>query len=286
MRSVWIGLASGVVLSTVVEAQLQLPKAEVSRIVTPQNERFQFVAATDGAEGMRFNPATVASSRGINVHYNTLIDRGKFLEHDFFLQNFLFNFGYRRALDNSLDYHLNEYTVSLGGGIPEVTFGGSVNWLRGNLPNGSNGTRYTLGLLVKPHPRFSSSVVKSNINQPVIGGYKVVGKNTIGVGVYPLTEIERLTLAADASLPNGGNVSDDLEYRFLADFLVVEGLRLYGVYGKIPQIDSKQFSIGVHVYTPNIDFSYDAQFDRDRDYNNGVAGVTFSTERKKSVFNP
>ncbi len=218
----WLGILFLSILTSVTYAQNTLSPTELSRILTPQNERFQFTATAEGPQGMRFNPATVASSRGINFHYNTYLDRGKLLEHDFFLQNFLFNFGYRRALDRSLDFHLNEYTVSLGFGVPEITFGASVNWLRSNLPNGSNGTSYNLGFLVKPIKRFSVSAVKNNINQPIVGGIKLLGNNTVGVGVHPFTEVERLALAVDASLPNGGRLDDDVAYKFGANILIVE----------------------------------------------------------------
>lgn len=273
-------------ISQRIVAQGNLTSTEVSRILSPQNERFQFIAIAEGPEAMRLNPASVASSRGINFHYNFFIDRGKILEHDLSLQNFLFNVAYRRSLDRSMDYHLNEYTVTLGFGVPEVTFGASYNFLRGNLPHGSNGNILHLGALIRPIDRLSIAAAKTNINQPVIGNVKLVGTNIVGAGFHPLTEMDRLALAAEASLPNGGRINDDVAYKFGADFLIIEGLRVYGVYEKLPPRGSNKFSIGLNLYIPNVDFYYDAQFDHEKEYQNGVAGVTFSSERKKTVFIP
>jgi hypothetical protein len=267
-------------------AQSSLSPAEALRVLTPQNERFQFIASADGPEAMRFNPASVASSRGINFHYNAFIDHGKILEHDLSLQNFLFNVAYRRSLDRSMDYHLNEYTVTLGFGVPEATFGASFNWLRSDLPHGSNSSLLNLGILLRPIDRLSIAAVKGNINQPEIGGAKLVGANIVGVDIRPLIEADRLILAADASLPNGGRVKDDVTFKFGANLLVVDGLRVYGVYDKLPSQATDMFSLGLQIYIPNVDFSYDARFDKDNGYQNGVAGVTLSTERKKTIFNP
>lgn len=273
-------------ISQGVVSQRSLTSTEVSRILRPQNERFQFIATAEGPEAMRLNPASVASSRGINFHYNFFIDRGKILEHDLSLQNFLFNVAYRRSLDRSMDFHLNEYTVTLGFGVPEVTFGASYNFLRGNLPHGSNGNILHLGALLRPLDRLSIAAAKTNINQPVIGNVKLAGTNIVGAGVHPLTEPDRLTLAAEASLSNGGRLKDDVAYKFGADFLIIEGLRVYGVYEKLPPRNLSRFSIGLNLYIPNIDFYYDAQFDHEKEYQNGVAGVTLSSERKKTVFTP
>jgi len=267
-------------------AQSSLSPAEALRVLTPQNERFQFIATADGPQAMRFNPASVASSRGINFHYNAFLDRGKILEHDLSLQNFLFNVAYRRSLDRSTDYHLNEYTVTLGFGVPEATFGASFNWLRSNLPHGSNGSILNLAVLLRPIDRLSVAGVKSNINQPEIGGTKLTGANIIGVGVRPLTEADRLVLAVDASVPNGGRIKEDVTYKLGANLLIVEGLRMYGAYDNLPGRATDMFSIGVDLYIPNVDFSYDAKFDDGKKYQNGVAGVTLSSERKKTIFNP
>jgi hypothetical protein len=270
----------------VLVAQSSLSPVEALRVLTPQNERFQFIATADGPEAMRFNPASVASSRGINIHYNAFLDHGKILEHDVSLQNFLFNFAYRRSLDRSTDYHLNEYTVTLGFGVPEATFGASINWLRSDLPHGSDGSLFNLGLLLRPLDCLSIAAVKGNINQPEIGGAKLVGANIVGVGVRPFAEADRLTLAADASLPNGGRLKDDVTFKLGANLLIVDGLRVYGVYNKLPGQARDMFSLGLQFYIPNVDFSYDAGFDHDKKYQNGVAGVTLSTERKKTIFNP
>jgi hypothetical protein len=270
----------------VLNAQSTLSPAEALRVLIPQNERFQFIATAEGPEGMRLNPASVASSRGINFHYNGLIDHGKILEHDISLQNFLFNVAYRRSLDHSMDYHLNEYTVTLGFGVPEATFGASYNWLRSNLPHGSNGSILNLGLLVRPIDRLSVAGVKSNINQPEIGGAKLTGENILGVGVRPFAEADQLVLALDASLPNRGRIKDDVTYKLGANLLVIEGLRAYGVYENCPGRATDMFSLGLQLYIPNVDFSYDAGFDNDKGYQNGVAGVTLTTERRKTVFNP
>ena len=267
-------------------AQSSLSPAEALRVLTPQNERFQFIATADGPEAMRLNPASVASSRGINFHYNAFLDHGKVLEHDVSLQNFLFNVAYRRSLDRSMDYHLNEYTVTLGFGIPEATLGASFNWLRSDLPHGSNGSVLNLGVLLRLIDRLSIAAVKGNINQPEIGGTKLIGANIVGVDVRPLTEADRLILAVDASLPNGGRFKDDVTFKLGANLLIVEGLRVYGVYDKLPGRATDMFSLGLQFYIPNVDFSYDARFDDDKGYQSGVAGVTLSTERKKTIFNP
>jgi hypothetical protein len=264
-----------------------IPSAdEVYRILTPQNERFQFIATAEGPAAMRLNPASAASSRGINLHYNLLVERGKILEHDVSLQNFLFNIAYRRSLDRSRDYHLNQYTVTLGLGIPEATFGASVNWLRSNLPSGSNGSIINLGVLLRPLDRFSIAAVKTNINQPMLGGRKRIGMNVAGLGVRPLEEVDRLTLAVEAALPNKGRLSNDATYRFGADALIVEGLRAYAVYEQYPGRNRNRFSVGINLYIPNVDFLYDAQFNESREYLSGVAGVTLSSERKKTIFTP
>jgi hypothetical protein len=272
--------------SQILLAQSSLSPKEALRMLIPQNERFQFIASAEGPEAMRLNPASVASSRGINFHYSALIDHGKILEHDLSLQNFLFNVAYRRSLDHSMDYHLNEYTVSMGFGVPEITFGASINWLRTNLPRGSNGSLFNLGVLVRPMDQLSIAVVKQNINQPGIGGARLIGENILGVDVRPLREREQLILAADASLPNKGRINDDVAYKFGANFLVVEGLRVYGVYDKFPGQSANMFSLGLEFYIPNVSLSYDARFDEDKKYHNGVAGTTFSSEKKKTIFKP
>jgi hypothetical protein len=285
-RRIFLGILVLLCLADVLIAQSSLSPVEALRVLTPQNERFQFIASADGPDAMRFNPASVASSRGINFHYNAFLDHGKILEHDLSLQNFLFNVAYRRSLDRSTDYHLNEYTVTLGFGVPEATFGASINWLRSDLPHGSNGSILNLGVLLRPLDRLSIAAVKGNINQPEIGGAKLVGANIVGVDVRPLTETDRLILAVDASLPNGGRVKDDVTYKLGANVLIVEGLRVYGVYNMLPGRATHMFSLGLQFYIPNVDFSYDASFDDDKGYQSGVAGVTLSTERKKTIFNP
>jgi hypothetical protein len=272
--------------SQILLAQRDLSPEEALRMLVPQNERFQFIASAEGPEAMRLNPASVASSRGINFHYNALIDHGKFLEHDVSLQNFLFNVAYRRSLDHSMDYHLNEYTVSMGFGVPEITFGASVNWLRTDLPGGSNGSLFNLGVLVRPMDQLSIAAVKENINQPEIGGARLEGENILGVNFRPLRERDQLILAVDASLPNKGSINDDVTYKFGANFLVVEGLRVYGVYDRFPGQSANMFSLGFEFYIPNISLSYDARFDEDKKYQNGVAGITLSSEKKKTVFKP
>jgi hypothetical protein len=255
-------------------------------MLVPQNERFQFIAIAEGPEAMRLNPAGVASSRGINLHYNAFIDHGKVLEHDLSLQNFLFNVGYRRSLDHTMDYHLNEYTVSLGFGVPEATFGASINWLRSDLPRGSNGSILNLGVLLRPTDRLSIAAAKGNINQPEIGGARLAGTNSVGVGVRPLKEADQLVLASDVSLPNNGRINSDVTFRFGANFLVVEGIRVYGVYEKLPGQSADMFSLGFEFYIPNIFLSYDARFDENKKYQNGVAGITLSSEKKKTVIKP
>lgn len=286
VRGFILGVLAEFLIAHALIAQSSLSPAAALRVLTPQNERFQFIASADGPQAMRFNPASVASSRGINFHYNAFLDHGKILEHDLSLQNFLFNVAYRRSLVRSTDYHLNEYTVTLGFGVPEATFGASINWLRSNLPQGSNGSMLNLGVLLRPTDRLSIAGVKGNINQPEIGGAKLAGANIVGVDVRPLTETDRLILALDASLANGGRIKEDVTYKLGANVLIVEGLRVYGVYNKLPGQATDAFSIGLELYMPNVDFSYDARFDDDKEYQDGVVGVTLSTERKKTIFNP
>ncbi|MEK6572084.1 MAG: hypothetical protein AABZ61_11980, partial [Bacteroidota bacterium] len=266
------GILAMLLLASRLVAQSNLSPSEVLRMLVPQNERFQFVATPEGPQSMRVNPASVAASRGINLHYNLFLDRGKVLEHDISLQNFLFNIAYRRALDRSMDYHLNEYTLSLGVGVPEFTAGVSVNWMRSNLPNGSNGMVLNLGILIRPIERLSLGAAKSNINQPVLGGVKLLGKNIVGIDLHPFTETDRLILAVDAAMPNGGRLKDDVTYKFGASLLILEGLRIYGVYEKPPVRSTNRVSIGLELNIPNVDFSYDARFDEDKKYENGVAG--------------
>ena len=95
-----------------------------------------------------------------------------------------------------------------------------------------------------------------------------------------------MVLASDVSLPNKGRINDDVTYRFGANFLIVEGLRVYGVYEKFPGQSTNMFSLGFEFYIPNIYFSYDARFDEDKKYQNGVAGITLSSEKKKTIFKP
>lgn len=273
----------GVAASAVGQSQLPSRSHDISRMLVPQNERYQFIATAKGVDGMRVNPASVASSRGINFHYNTYIERGKFLEHDFFLQNFLFNVAYRRATAPT-GYHLNHYGVTIGGGIPEITFGASFNWLRSNLPAGSNGNVIHVGLLLRPNDWLSIAAAKRNINQPVLGGIKLVGRNIVGAGVHLWQD--RIILAAEATAPNGGRIEKDVTYRFGGNVLIVDGLRSYAVYENPAGVGPRNFFIGINLYIPNFDLSYDAHLDEDREYQSGVAGVTYSTERKRTIFNP
>jgi len=266
------------------KADAQLSLNEISRILVPQNERYQFTATARGAEGIRVNPASVASSRGINLHYNTYVEKGKFLEHDFILQNFLFNVAYRRASDRAGDYHLNHYTATLGGGVPELTFGASFNCLRSDLPSGSNGSVIHLGASLNPAEWISIAAVRRNINQPTLGGVRLTGQNVLGLGFDFFND--RLTVATDATLPNRGRLQKDVAFKFGLNALLVEGLRLYAAYEKTAHIGPKNFFIGVNLYIPNFDFFYDAHFDEDQNYKSGVLGASFSTERRKSVFKP
>lgn len=267
-------------------AQQALDPLEVARMLVPQNEPYQFTAIARGAQAMRINPASTYLSRGVNLYYNTYIQSRKLLEHDFLLQNFLFNISYRRASARSADVHLNQYTFSTGFGVDEFMLGVSLNLLRSNAPQGSNGTVWHFGALIIPEDWITFSAVKTNVKQPVIGGVKLQSMNIVGVGFQP-PQLD-LQIAVDLSVPNDARLKD-FSYKVGADVVLVPGLHFFGVYDNVRTLNGaiqkgRSFSLGVRVLFPFVGTQYNANFDGSVNYRSGVATIWLTSDRNRTVF--
>jgi hypothetical protein len=252
---------------------------ETARMLQPQSERFAMTASVRQALGMRLNPASIGNMYGVNMMYNAYIEKGKLLEHEIMFQNYLFNFSWRRALSQTMEYRVDHFSFSMGFGMPEFLVGGSFQWISSDLPEKDHGVFWSLGTLMTANEYLAIALTKRNMNQPEIGGVTVQGVQSIGAVVRPFKNSERLVVAVDYTFANNTRLSDGA-ITLGVDGRILKNLRLYGLFDHHFDARSSTVMVGVRFTIPYFGFGLNSAIQDLKTYSHSVVSVLFSPEPK------
>ncbi len=260
-----------------VPAFAQPSPSEIARMLQPQSEQYTFTTTVRRAWGMRLNPAEIGDMYPVNLMYNFHVLHGKLLEHEVFFQNYLFNFGWRRALSRSMEYRVDQFSLSMGFGVPEFLAGGSIQWLSSDLPGNDHGVVFNVGTLMRPEPHLVFALTKRNINQPILGGVAVRGVQSAGIAVRPYADSDRLLYAFEYTLPNGRPLRLG-SFKAGIEATLFRNIRAYALVDRSAEFQTTTLMAGIRFYVPYLGFGLNGSFDKLKTYNSSVGTVLFSPE--------
>ena len=252
--------------------------AEILRMMTPQSESYLLTATATQARAMRLNPASVGAYAPVNIAYDAHIEDGRIYEHEILFQNYLFNFAWRRALSNQMNYRVDQISMSMGFSQPQVNGGFGFNYITTDLPDSKSKLMWNLSMMLIPD-RYSQVVItKRNINPATFAGVELRGVQSIGIGVWPFWDRDQLSIGVDYTWPNRVRMVDG-GTKFGAEAKLLDFVRIYALYEFTPIYHEQVGMIGIRVFVPYASVNVGNSFDSFRNYMSTEASVLVAPEQ-------
>jgi hypothetical protein len=252
---------------------------EILRMMTPQSDRYLLTAIAVQVRGVRLNPAIVGDYVPMNVGYSVFTEGGRMYEHEILVQNYLFNFIWRRALSDQMNYRIDHWNVNVGFSQPHINAGFGIHMLTSDLPGSTTRYMWNVAFILNPDPQFRLVMTKRNINQPAFAGVRLRGVQSIGIGMWPFWERDLFSFGIDYTLPNGVRLADG-GTKFGIDTKIFDFLRLYALYEFTPIRHEQMGMVGIRLFLPYTSVTVGNIFDTFRKYMSSEASVFVAPENR------
>ncbi len=213
----------------------------------PNFERYLFTATSDGAQGLRLNPANIGFAHRLNsLIYITSTEKFSFKNYDagLFIQLMRLGFGFKTAKIESQKSTL--FSTSTGFGSEDFTVGFGIDYL--SINDEGFKQSINLGFIYRPFDFASISIVAQNLTNRYFKGTTFGRKYIAGFGLRPLGN-DILTLSGDVFLFENQKVKN---FKAGAEIKIVDGLNIYGIIDNSKIFsDKKTFIVGVSINFQN-----------------------------------
>ncbi len=238
----------------------------------PNFERYLFTATSDGAQGLRLNPASTGFAHRFNsLIYITSGEKFSFKNYD---AGLLFQFmrlglGFKTAKFDAQKSTL--ISTSTGFGKEDFSFGIGIDYLRINDERFRPSINF--GFIYRPFNFASISLVAQNLTGRYFKGTSFERKYIAGVGLRPFGS-DILTLSGDLFLIENQKIKN---FKAGAEIKIVDGINIYGIIDKSKIFSEKQtFIFGVSINLQNNGFKIFTDFENSKN----KASISFFNSRE------
>jgi len=213
----------------------------------PNFERYLFTATSDGAQGLRLNPANLGfAHRPNSLIYITSGEKFSFKNYDagIFIQLMRLGFGFKTAKIEGQKSTL--LSTSAGFGREDFTVGFGIDYLK--LNDDRFKSAINLGITSRPFEFVSISLVAQNLTNRYFKETSFGRKYIAGFGLRPLGN-DILTFSGDLFFFENQKIKN---FKAGVDIKIVDGLNIYGVIDNSKIFsDKRTFIFGVSINFQN-----------------------------------
>ncbi len=199
-------------------------RIQAQDIKPPKFENYLFTANSDGAKGLRLNPANIGFAHKINslLYFHT---REKFslknYDAGFFLQIMRLGFGLNRTKTQNENSTL--ISASTGFGSEDFAIGLGIDCLRINDEKFRPSINF--GLISRPFNFVSLSIVAQNLTGRYFENTNFGKKYIVGMGLRPFGN-DILTISADLFIKEKQKVKN---FKYGAELKIINGINLQAI---------------------------------------------------------
>jgi protease-4 len=193
----------------------------------PTIERYLFSATTEGADGVRLNPAITGIKHHVNFNfYVSTFNKplSKNFDFGFLLQNNRAGLGLKS--EKFGDSSMTLLSFSFGFGKRNFTSGFGIDYIKVN--DEPFKTSFNIGFLSRPFEFVAFSFVLQNLTGRYFRATPFERKYIFGAGLRP-TGDDRLTLSGDVFINDKGKLKNS-NYKYGAEFKVIDGLKISALF--------------------------------------------------------
>ena len=193
----------------------------------PIIERYLFSATTEGADGIRFNPAITGIKHHTNFNfYVSTFNKplSKNFDLGFLFQNNRAGLGLKS--EKFGDSSMTLLSFSLGFGKRNFTGGFGIDYIKVN--DEPFKTSFNIGFLSRPFEFVAFSFVLQNLTGRYFRATPFERKYIFGAGLRPIGD-DRLTLSADVYINDKGKLKNS-NYKYGAEFKIIDGLKISALF--------------------------------------------------------
>ncbi|MFN3135713.1 MAG: signal peptide peptidase SppA, partial [Candidatus Kryptonium sp.] len=251
--------------------------SNAQNLYLPNFERYLFTATSDGAEGLRLNPANMGFRHKTNFAlYLSSSERLSLKNYDagLFIQTMNFGFGAKNSKVNDSTSFLISYSTGFGG----KNFSLGVGFDHFKISGEKFKTSINVGVISRPFNFISVSIVAYNITGRYFQNTPLEKRYTSGIGIRPFGN-DILTLSSDLIIKEKQKLKN---FKFGAELKIVNGLNLYAILDNSKIFSDKRTLIfGFSINLQNVGFKIFSDFENS---NTRATASTFYTQEIMNTF--
>ncbi len=252
---------------------------QTQNIHPPRLERYLFSATSDGAQGLRLNPANIGFP-----HRNFLLYFSP--EEKFSLKNYNMGFSlqfmrFGLGLDRIKTQDTNSILISTstGFGTEGFTFGLGFDYLK------INDERFkpslNVGLISRPFNFVSISIVIQNLTGRYFQDTSFEKKYIVGAGLRPFGN-DRLTLSGDLFVQENQKLKN---FKYGAELKIIDGVNIHAIVDNSKIFsDKKAYIVGISLNLQNNGLKFFNNFENSKNKRSTISAFYSSEVMRTSVY--
>jgi protease-4 len=252
---------------------------QAQNIHPPRFERYLFSATSDGAQGLRLNPANIGFPHRNLLIYLSQEENFSFKNYNvgFFFQSMRFGFGLDRIKIKDTNSIL--ISTSTGFGSEDFTFGLGFDYLK------INDDRFkpsiNVGLLSRPFNFVSISIVIQNLTGKYFQGTSFEKRYIIGAGLRPFGN-DRLTLSGDLFIQESQKTKN---FKYGAELKIIDGVNIYAIFDNSKIFsDKKSYIFGLSINLQNTGIKLFNDFENSKSERSTISAFYSAEVMKTSIY--
>ncbi len=258
---------------------LLVSKLQPQNIHPPNFERYLFSATSDGAQGLRLNPANVGFPHRNLLLYLSPEEKFSFKNYNagFFLQSMRFGIGIDRIKTKDTNSIL--ISTSTGFGSEDFKFGLGIDYLKINNDRFKSSTN--IGLLSRPFNLLSISLVIQNLTGKYFQGTSFEKRYIIGAGLRPFGN-DRLTLSGDLFIQENQKIKN---FKYGAELKIVDGVNIHAIVDNSKIFsDKKSYIFGLSINLQNNGIKLFNDFENSKSKRSTISAFYSAEVMKTSIY--
>lgn len=252
---------------------------QTQNIHPPRFERYLFSATSDGAQGLRLNPANVGFPHRNFFLYLSPEENFSLKNYNagFFLQSMRFGLGLDRIKTKDVSSIL--ISTSTGFGSEDFAFGLGLDYLK--IDDDRFKPSINIGLLSRPFNFASISLAIQNLTGRYFQGTSFEKRYIIGAGLRPFGN-DRLTLSGDLFVQENQKVKN---FKYGAELKIVDGINLHAIVDNSKIFsDKKSFIFGLSINFQNSGIKFFNDFENSKSKRSTISTFYSAEVMKTSIY--
>lgn len=259
---------------------ISVPMLQAQNIHPPRLERYLFSATSDGAQGLRLNPANAGFPHRNFIFHFSPEKISSFKNYNAGLSTQLMRLGFVLDRINTQDVNSTLISTSTGFGSEDLTLGFGFDYLKINDKKFK--PSINIGLISRPFNFLSISFVMQNLTGRYFQGTSFEKKYIIGIGLRPFGS-DRLTLSGDLFAQEGQKLKN---FKYGAELKIIDGVNINAIVDNSKIFsDKKAYIVGISLNFQNNGFKFFNEFENSKSKRSTIS-TFYSTEVMKTSIYP